>query len=144
LLAKIHLVSVSVSKVSCLGLEGFRSRPRALRLETLNRLFFMTFCKEFLKKGFYKRIVQNLAVQRGQWLSFLWFYVICEMAKTIFPLPRLKFILNSIKNVHAPMKPQRVISQREVEKSALLTPQVYLYASNMWRRNLCVSADAQC
>ena len=52
-------------------------------------------------------IVQNLAVQRGQWLSFLCCYVVCEMEKTICPLPRLKFILNSIKNVHAPMKPQR-------------------------------------
>jgi len=55
-------------------------------------------------------IVQNLAVQRGQWLSFLCCYVICEMEKTICPLPRLKVILNSIKNVHAPKKPQRVIS----------------------------------
>jgi len=55
-------------------------------------------------------IVQNLAVQRGQWLSFLCCYVVCEMEKTIFPLPRLKFILNSIKNVRAPMKPQSVIS----------------------------------
>ena len=55
-------------------------------------------------------IVQNLAVQRGQWLSFLCCYVVCEMEKTICPLARLKFILNSIKNVHAPMKPQRVIS----------------------------------
>jgi len=33
---------VSVSKVS--------SRSRALRLETLHRLFFMKFCKEFLEK----------------------------------------------------------------------------------------------
>jgi len=55
-------------------------------------------------------IVQNLAVQRGQWLSFLCCYVICEMKKTICPLPRLKCILNSIKNVHVPMKSQRVIS----------------------------------
>ena len=55
-------------------------------------------------------IVQNLAVQRGQWLSFLCCYVVCEMEKTICPLPRSKFILNSMKNVHAPMKPQRVIS----------------------------------
>jgi len=38
---------------SRLGLEGFRSR--ALRLETLYRLFFMKFCeKEFLKKRFLK------------------------------------------------------------------------------------------
>ena len=55
-------------------------------------------------------IVQNLAVQRGQWLSFLCCYVACKMEKTICPLRRLKFILNSVKNVHAPMKPQRVIS----------------------------------
>jgi len=53
-------------------------------------------------------IVQNLTVQRGRWLSFLC-YVICKMEKTICPLPCLKFILNST-NVHAPMKPQRVIS----------------------------------
>jgi len=37
---------------SRLGFEGFRSRSRALRLETLHRLFFMKFCKEFLKKRF--------------------------------------------------------------------------------------------
>ena len=55
-------------------------------------------------------IVQNLAVQRGQWLSFLCCYVVCEFEKTICPLVRLKFVLNSIKNVHAAMTPQRVIS----------------------------------
>jgi len=36
-------------------------------------------------------IVQNLAVQRGQILCC---YVVCEMEKTICPLPRLKFMLN--------------------------------------------------
>ena len=55
-------------------------------------------------------IAQNLAVQRGQWLSFLCCYVVCEMEKTICPLSRLEFILNSMKNVHVPKKPQRVIS----------------------------------
>jgi len=35
-------------------------------------------------------IVQNSVVQRDQWLSFLCCYVICEMEKTIFLLPRLK------------------------------------------------------
>jgi len=55
-------------------------------------------------------IDQNLAVQRGQWLSFLCCYNVCEIEKTICPLPRLKFTQNSIQNVHAPMKPQRVIS----------------------------------
>jgi len=42
-------------------------------------------------------IVQNSAVRRSQWLSFLCCYVVCEMEKTICPPPRLKFILNSIK-----------------------------------------------
>jgi len=55
-------------------------------------------------------IVQNFAVQRGQLLSFICCYVVCEMQKTICPLPRFKFMLNSTKNVHVPMKPQRVIS----------------------------------
>jgi len=50
-------------------------------------------------------IVQNSTVQIDQWLSFLCCYVICKMEKTICPLPRLKFIVNSIKNVYAPMKP---------------------------------------
>jgi len=50
----------------------------------------MKFCKEFLKKTVLKMIVQNLAVQRGQWLSFLCCYVVCEMEKTICPLPRIK------------------------------------------------------
>ena len=57
-------------------------------------------------------IVQNITVQTGQWLSFLCCYVVCEMEKTICPLPRLTFILNSIKNGHVPRKPQRVISAK--------------------------------
>jgi len=46
-------------------------------------------------------ILQNSALQRGQWLSFLCCYVICKMEKTILSLglPRLKFTLSSIKNV---------------------------------------------
>ena len=96
---------------SRLGLEEFRSRSRALSLETLHRLFFMKFCKkELLKKRFWKMIVQTSAIQSGQWLSFLCCDVICEMEKTTCPLPRLKFILISIKNVYVPMKPQRIIS----------------------------------
>jgi len=55
-------------------------------------------------------IVHNLAVHRDQWLSFLCCSVVCEMEKTIFPPPCLKFILNSINNVHMPKKPQRVFS----------------------------------
>jgi len=55
-------------------------------------------------------IVENLAVESDQWISFLCCYVVCEMEKTIFSLLHLKYILNSIKNVHVPKKPQRVIS----------------------------------
>jgi len=33
------------------------------------------------------------------------------MEKTNCSLPQIKFIVNSIKNVHAPMKPQRIISE---------------------------------
>jgi len=35
---------------SRLGLEGFWSRSWALRLETLHKLFFVKFCKEFFEK----------------------------------------------------------------------------------------------
>jgi len=81
-----------------LGLEGFRSQSRALRLGTLHRLFLWSFARRSsFKKQFKKMIVQYLAVQRGQWLSFLCCYVVCEMEKTICILPGLKFILNSIK-----------------------------------------------
>ena len=55
-------------------------------------------------------IVQNLTVHGGSGYVFFVVNVVCEFEKTICLLPRLKFILNSMKNVHAPMKPQCVIS----------------------------------
>jgi len=55
-------------------------------------------------------IVQNSAVQSGHCLSFLCCDVNCEMKKTTCPLPRLKLILNSMKNVYVPMKQQSIIS----------------------------------
>jgi len=70
----------------------------------------MKFCNEFLKESVLKNDVQNVAVQRGQWLSFLCCYIVCELQNTICPPPRLKFILNSIKNAHVPINPQCVIS----------------------------------
>ena len=106
---------VSVSKVS--GLVSV-SKDFGLVLE----LFVSRFCigyflwsfarSSYSKKRVWKMIVQNLALQRGQWLSFLCCYVVCEMEKTICPVPRLEFVLNSIKNVHVPVKPQRVISAK--------------------------------
>jgi len=97
-----------------LGFEGLRSRSRRISVSVsrLCRCYFLwSFARRnSLKKRFLKMIVQNLAVQRGQWLSFLCCYIVCELEKTIFPLPRLKFILTSIKNAHVPMNPQRVIS----------------------------------
>jgi len=75
------------------------------------RYFLWSFAgRSFFKIRFKKMIVQNLAVQKGQWLNFLCCYVVCEMQRIICPLRHLKFILNSTKNEHAPMKPQRVIS----------------------------------
>ena len=66
-----------------------------------HRSFFMKFCKkEFLKKNVLKNDCSTFCRSKN----------VYEMEKTICPLPRLKFILNSIKNVHVPMKPQRVIS----------------------------------
>jgi len=64
-------------------------------------------------------IVQNLAVQRDQWLSFICCYVVCEMEKTICPLHHLKFILNSIKNV--PMTPSEKSLQREAGSTFVRT-----------------------
>ena len=92
-----------------LGLEGFRSRSHALRLKTLHRLFFMKFCKEFLIKRFKNDCSKfNRSNRSVAKLSLL---LCCfEIEKTICPLSRSKFMLNSIKNVHVPMKPQRVIS----------------------------------
>ena len=82
-----------------LSLEG--SRSRALRLETLHRSFFMKLCKkEFLKKTVLKNHCSKFRRSKN----------VCEVEKTICPLPRLKFMLNSIKNVRVPMKPQHVIS----------------------------------
>jgi len=93
---------VSVSKDFDLGLELFVSR-------LCIGYFLWNFARRSsFKIRFQKMIVQNLAIQWGQWLSFLCCYVVCEMEKTICPLPRLTFILNSIKNVQTPMKPQRI------------------------------------
>jgi len=81
---------VSVSKDFGLGHELFVSRLWI-------GYFLWRFARSYSKKRFQKMIVQNLAVQRGQLLSFLCCYVVCEMQKTICPLLRLKFMLNSIK-----------------------------------------------
>jgi len=102
---------VSRPVFTSLGLECLRSR---IGLELfVSRLcmgyFIMKSCiKQLLKKRIYKVIVQNSAVQNGQCLSFLCCYA--TMMKTIYPLPCLKFVLNSIKTVCVPVKPQRIIS----------------------------------
>jgi len=92
---------VSVSKDFGLGLELFVSRL------CISYFLWSFGRRSSLQKGFKKMIVQNLAIQRGQ---FLCCYIVCELEKTICPLPRLISILNSIKNVHVPMKPQPIIS----------------------------------
>jgi len=49
------------------------------------------------------------------------------MEKTICPLTRLKFVLNSIKNVYAQMKPQRVIFATGGYGSTLLRTIIELF-----------------
>jgi len=72
-----------------LGLEGFRSRSWALRLETLHRLFFMKFCKkEFLKKTVLKHDCSKFSRSKKSVAKLSFCYVVCEIEKTIFPLPR--------------------------------------------------------
>jgi len=102
---------VSRPVYSSLGLECLRSR---IGLELfVSRLcmsyFFMKSCiKQLLKKGICIVFFENSAVQNGKWLSFLCCYA--TMEKTVCPLPCLKFVLNSIKTVCVPVKPQRIIS----------------------------------
>jgi len=56
-------------------------------------------------------IVQNLAVQRGQWLSCL-SLLLCYLRDGENNLPSTPFEIYTEfkKNVHVPMKPQRLIS----------------------------------
>jgi len=51
------------------------------------------------------------------------------MEKTVYPQPRLKFILNKIKNVHVPRKPQR---DSVSEVSALTTLLFETVTSETW------------
>ena len=75
----------------------------------------MKFCKkEFLQKTVSK--IDCSKFSRSKWsMAKLSLFLCClPDGENNLPLPRLKFILNSIKNVHAPMKPQRVISAARV------------------------------
>ena len=93
---------VSVSKDFGLGLELWDWRL------CMSYFFRKTCKKQLLKKRIYSVIVQNSAIQSHQWLSFLYCYAAVE--KTICPLPCSKVLLNSIKTVCVPVKPQRIIS----------------------------------
>ena len=55
-------------------------------------------------------IVQNLAVQRGQWLSFPLLLCCLRDGENNFPSTPFKIYTEFNKNVYAPMAPQRVIS----------------------------------
>ena len=83
-----------------LGLELFVSR-------LCIGYFLWSFATNFLKKRFQKLIVQNLAVQRGRWLSFL---CCLRVGENNLPSTPFKIDTEFSKNVHVPMKPQRVIS----------------------------------
>jgi len=96
---------------SRLGLEGFRSRSRAFCLEILHRIFFMKFCKkEFLWKTVLINDCSKFCRSRRSVAKLSLLLCCLRDGENKAPSTRLKFVLNSIKNVHAPMKPQRVIS----------------------------------
>ena len=92
---------VSVSKDFGLGLELFVSR-------LCIGYFLRSFARSSLKNAFKNDCSKFCRSKRS--VAKLSLLLYCLLEKTICPLPRLKFILNSIKNVHAPMNPQRVIS----------------------------------
>jgi len=99
----------SLSRNSHLGLEG--SRSRALRLETLHRLFFMKFCKkEFLSKTVLKNDCSKFNRSKRSVAKLSLLLCCLPDGENNLPSTPFKFILNSIKNVHAPKKPQCVIS----------------------------------
>jgi len=99
------------SQVSSLGLEGFRSRSRALRLETLHKLFFVKFCKkEFLIKTVLKNDCSKFSLSKRSVAKLSLLLCCLRDEENNLLSTHLKFILNSKKNVHLPKKPQRVIS----------------------------------
>jgi len=66
---------------SRLGLKGFWSWSRALRLETLHRLFFMKFCKkEFLQKRFLKNDCSKFSHSKRS-VAKLSFFVVMFFAR---------------------------------------------------------------
>jgi len=75
-----HFFPVSVSKDFDLGLE-------LLVWRLCMGYFFMKSCKkQFLKKRIYKVIVQNSAVQSGQWLCCLSCYGENNLPSTLFKI----------------------------------------------------------
>jgi len=70
----------------------------------------MKFCKEFLQKTVLQNDCSKFSRSKRS-VAELSLLVCClRDGENKFPSTRVKFILNSIKIVHAPMKPQRVIS----------------------------------
>jgi len=98
-----------------LGLEGLRSRlglvSSSSSQDFLHKLFFMKFCKkQFLKKRFKNDCSKFSRSKRS--VAKLSFFAVMLFARW-----RKQFTLNTVwnlywiqKNVHVPMKPQRLIS----------------------------------
>ena len=96
---------------SRLGLEGFRSRSRALRLETLHRLFFMKFCnKEFILKTVLKNDCSKFSRSKKSVAKFSLWLCCLRDGENNLPSTPLKIFTENQKKVHMPKKPQRVIS----------------------------------
>ena len=84
------------------------SRSRALRLETVHRLVFMKFCKELLKTVL-KNDCSKFSRSKKSVAKLSLLLCCLQDGENNLPSTPFKIILNSIKIVHAPMKPQRVI-----------------------------------
>jgi len=70
----------------------------------------MKFCKEFLEKTVLKNDYSKFSCSKRSVAKLSLLLCCLRDGENNLPLPRSKFILNSIKNVHAPMTPQHVIS----------------------------------
>ena len=78
-------------------LEGFRSRSRALRLETLHRLFFIMFFKEFLWNTVLKNNCSKFSRSKRSVTKLSLLLCCLRDEENNLPSTLLKFTLHSIK-----------------------------------------------
>ena len=82
--------------------------------------YFLKMCKEFLKKTVLKNDCSKFSRSKRSVANLSLFLCCLRDRENNLPSTRLKLIVNLIKNVHAPMKPQRVISETRGYGSSFL------------------------